>query len=853
MLQKRLMLVVGVVVALSMVLSGCGPNITPTPAAPEPTTPAGPAPTVAPTEVPPTTRHGGWLDEMDFSVVDAASAITQLKAGAIDVYSEGLASSDFPAIKDAGLSYASLNGLYYDIMYNPAVLKDANTLNPFSDRKIREATNWLYDRNYINQEIYAGGGLVKFFWMQTNGPDYADLADVARGLESEYAYNPDKAKQIISDEMTTLGATLGPDGKWQFKGNPVTLIFLVRTDSDGTRKPMGDYVTKQLESVGFTVDEQYKKSSEASPLIFDSDPVDGKWTLYTAAWSSPSITRDEGPNAQQMYLPDSIQGSQPFLSNVPDPEFQKVGDQLYNGDFKTLDERRQLMTEALKLSLQDSLQVFLIDGKNYAPYSPKVQVTSDLAAGIESGQMYPFTVRFKGQEGGTLKWGEADLFGDPWNPIGGSNWTFDHAAYGPTQSGAFVSDPFTGLVWPQNAVSADITAQTGLPVHKTLDWVTLNTADKIDVPTDAYIDWDIKAQKFITVGEKYPDGLTAKIKSVVVYRPDLFDVVKWQDGSPFSVADILMSQIIPFEQANKDSTLYDESTVPPFESFLKTFKGFRITSTSPLTVEYYTDIYYQDAELNAYPLWPGNLGFEVTYQTGEAPWHVMAIANMAEAAGELAYSADKADAKKIEFTSFIGGPSLDILSKHLDEAQSQNLIPFAPTLGQYITADQAKARWDNLKAWYTAHGHFWLGTGPYYLDKVFTTEKTLTLKQNKDYPDLSNRWDRFGVPKLADATLDGPAQVKIGDTATFDVAVTFQGNPYPQSEITKVKYLLYDATGAVVQTGEATAVADGQWQVVLGPDVTSKLAAGSDKIEVAVVPLTVAVPTFTSLDFVTVP
>jgi peptide/nickel transport system substrate-binding protein len=853
MIQKRLMLAIGLLMTFSMVLSACGPSTTATSAPPPAATQAGPAATAAPTAVPPTTRHGGWLDEIDFSVVSQDSAVTQLKAGAIDVYAGGLASADFPSIKDAGLSYAASNGLYYDIMYNPAVLKDTTVLNPFNDRKIREATNWLYDRNYINQEVYAGGGLPKFFPIQTNGPDYADLADVARGLESEYAYNPDKAKQVISDEMTTLGATAGADGKWQYNGKPVSLIFLVRSDSDGTRVPIGDYVTKQLESVGFTVDEQYKKSSEASPLVFDSDPADGKWTLYTSAWSSSVISRDDGPQFQQMYLNTSIQGVQPFLSNVADPAYQKVGDDLYNAAFKDLDQRHQMLVEAMKLSLQDSLQVWLIDGKNYAPYSPKVQITSDLAAGIEGGQMYPHTVRFIGQEGGTLKWGEPDLFGDPWNPIGGSNWTFDHAAYGATESGAFISDPFTGLVWPLNADKAEITVQTGLPVHKTLDWVTLNTADTITVPPDAYIDWDVKAQKFITVGEKDPDGLTAKVKSVVTYRPDLFDAVKWQDGSSFSVADILMPMIMTFDEANPDSPIYDEAVVPVFQQFQATFKGFRITSTSPLTIEYYTDLYQQDAELNAVSMWPGNTGFNVTYQTGEASWDVMAVANLAEAAGELAYSADKADAKKIEETSFIGGPSLDILSKHLDEAESQSLIPYAPTLGQYITADEAKTRYDNLKAWYTAHGHFWVGTGPYYLDKVFTTEKTLTLKQYADYPDLSDRWNRFGEPMLADATLDGPAQVKVGAPATFDVMVTFKGDPYPQNEIKQVKYLLYDATGAVVDTGLATAVADGHYQVVLSTDITSKLTTGSDKIEVAVIPLPVATPTFTSLDFVTVP
>jgi len=191
----------------------------------------------------PPARHGGWLDQIVYSVVSSDSAITQLNAGAIDVYGYPLGSASFPTIQKSGLSYATTLGTYYDIMYNPATFKDANTLNPFADRKIREATNWLYDRDYINQEIYAGGSLPKYFTIQTNGPDYADLADVARGLESKYAYNLDQAQKVISDEMKTLGATLGSDGKWQYKGKPVTLKFLIRIDGDGTRKPMGDYVS----------------------------------------------------------------------------------------------------------------------------------------------------------------------------------------------------------------------------------------------------------------------------------------------------------------------------------------------------------------------------------------------------------------------------------------------------------------------------------------------------------------------------------------------------------------------------------------------------------------------------------
>ena len=75
-------------------------------------------------------------------------------------------------------------GTYYDILFNPAVFTDTTKLNPFANRKIREATNWLIDRNYINQEIFAGGALPKFFALTTQLVDYTGVIDVARGLEA---------------------------------------------------------------------------------------------------------------------------------------------------------------------------------------------------------------------------------------------------------------------------------------------------------------------------------------------------------------------------------------------------------------------------------------------------------------------------------------------------------------------------------------------------------------------------------------------------------------------------------------------------------------------------------------------
>lgn len=310
------------------------------------------------------------------------------------------------------------------------------------------------------------------------------------------------------------------------------------------------------------------------------------------------------------------------------------------------------------------------------------------------------------------------------------------------------------------------------------------------------------------------------------------------------MADIVMGMIMTFDRAKTDSPIFDSQAVPGYLPFMEQFKGFKIISTDPLVIEYYSDTYSLDAELNVPVFFP-------TYSFGEGSWPMIAISNMAEAAGEMAYSGDKALASEVEQTSWVGGPTLEILAKYLDQAMSESYIPYAPTLGEYLTAEEAAARYAAVKAFYEKQGHFWIGSGPYYLDKVFLTEKSLTIKQFADYPDFSDRWSGFGEPKLAVVEIDGPGQVKIGEEAKFDVYVTYQDKAYAADEIKVVKYLLYNAKNEIVKVGEVVAVEDGVYTIILDAATTSALEAGSNKLEVAVVPLTVSQPTFESIEFVT--
>jgi len=941
-MKRYTFLFLSLLVALSMVLAACQPATktpvvgeeTDVPVVVETTEVPVEEPTAEPTEefaaVERVEGKGAWLDRVVVSVVDSASAVTQIKAGAIDIYAGGLSSAQLPEIEEAGLEYGTGNGLYYELTLNPVGPKFESTgeVNPFYAAEAREALNWLVDRDYINREVYNGGALPKFWSIITQFPDYAKLAPTVRKLEAKYAYDPAKAQDAINAVMLGIEGVTIEDGKYMFEGEQVVLKMLIRNDSDGTRIPIGDYVGNQLESIGFATERMYKSSSEASPIWVGGNPADGEWHIYTGAWSATIIDRDEGDNFEFFDTPQSAYGFTALWQAFPTSDrYDEVADMLAYNKFDTIEERDLALAEMLELALTESIHVWLIDGKNFIPWTDGMDVTYDLAAGVDGSMIWPYTLRWADQVGGTVNWGQPDLFVDPWNPIAGSNWAFDQAVGRATWAEAYMIDPHTGLLHPQRFDRAEVTALEGLPIGKTLDWVTLDFADEIVVPEDAIMDWDAANQAFITAAEKLvldadaaaaavdaantavvdaqaaldeaqtaldeladdateeeqtaaetavtdaeaaladaeaavpvaeeaataaaeKTQFTAKVKSVVYYPESLWTDVKWHDGSPITLADFLYSWIVALDMGKPESPIYDEAYAANAQAILANFKGFRILSENPLTIEAYGDAYQIDAELDVTFMWPSQ-------SYGESPWHIMTLGALADAAGEVAFSADKAevsstDTKTVEWLSLIGGPSLEILTNTADQAIVDQYIPYANVLSDYITAEEAVARYENAKAFFDTYGHYSIGTGPYILENVFLTEKIATLVYNPMFPDASDKWAQFGAPKVADVVVDGEATVVLGDEIVFDVFVTFEGEAYPSDEIKGVTGLLYDATGQIVEVIDAELAEEGYYTITVPADLSATMEAGASKIEAVVVALPVAIPSFVAFEFVTV-
>jgi hypothetical protein len=106
----------------------------------------------------------------------------------------------------------------------------------------------------------------------------------------------------------------------------------------------------------------------------------------------------------------------------------------------------------------------------------------------------------------------------------------------------------------------------------------------------------------------------------------------------------------------------------------------------------------------------------------------------------------------VESTSYILGPSLPILEAWMDQSAAEGYVPYEPTLGAYVTSGEVVERRANLQAWYAARGHFWLGTGPFYVGQVSgEPDRSLTLERYAAFPDEAGRWDAFAAyrPALA--------------------------------------------------------------------------------------------------------
>lgn len=785
-------------------------------------------------------RRGALVDQVVFSQeADLGKVAELIESGSHQLFAQGISNATvFRRIRDSlGIAYSNAFGSSAELTINPAgpTFKDGR-INPFHVPAIREALNWLVDRRYIAEELYGGLAVPRVLPINTGFPDYARLADVARTLELQYAHDPERARQVITREMEQLGARL-EQGRWMHDGQPVRISVLIRTDDQ--RRRIGDYVSNLLEEQGFEVERLYRAADEASRIWIAGDPADGRWHIYTGGWVSIIVQRDLADNFAYYYTP--LGRPEPLWQIYrPDPELETLAERLQRADYATLDERLAMMSRAMELAMADSVRVWLVDIVNAQPRAANVQLTSDLAGGFGGSSLWAYTLRYTDRIGGSVVVGLPTLLAEPWNPVAGSNWIFDRMIMRGLTDTATLPDPYTGLFWPQQIARAEVAVQADVPVTRTYDWVQIVREPAITVPGDAWIGWNSAEQRWITVAEQHPEGLSTRARVTVEFAPDLLDR-RWHDGTQFSLADVLVPTILAFDRGDPSSKLFDQSYALVFDVFRQHFKGMRVVSTRPLVVEIYGDQVYPDAEM-----------IVATRAPALAPWHTLALGMLAERQGELAFSSAKADELEVDWMSFVAGPSLAILDRHRKEAEAAGFVPFASAVAGILRDGEVTERYRALDAWFAERGHFWVDSGPFYLHSVHPVERSVVLRRFEDFPDPADKWLRFDEPRIPVVDLDGPVIVREGDAPRFELCVTFDGAPYPDADVERARYMLFDGRSRLQAEGDAVPTGGGCWSVGLSAEQVNALGVGANTLEVAVTSVRVSLPTFATHAFATV-
>ncbi len=786
-------------------------------------------------------QRGAWIDEIVFMrEPDTGKAVNLIEGGRLDVFAAGLSNPTiFNRIRESTRVIHDIShGTSAELTINTARFDNERELNPFQSREIRESLNWLIDRDYIANELYGGLAVQRYLPIHTAFPDYARLAVPARALELKYRHDPEKAEDIIHGEMKALGAEMIND-IWTYKGKPVELRILIRTDD--ARELVGDYIGNILEGTGFKVQRMYRNAAESSAIWIGSDPKAGRWHLYTGGWAATMINRDLAGVLDDFYTPRGRPYSL-WQTYDPDPELDEIAQQLQRREYDTWDKRQELMATGLELAMRESTRIWLVDTISVWPRATDVDVASDLAAGFGGSYLWPYTIRFTDRTGGRMRIGAPSFLTDSWNPVAGSNWIFDQMIMRGIHDPALLPDPFTGLFRPQRVSEVEVTVQSGVPVILTLDWLELSHEPEIKVPPDAWIDWDSDDNRFINVGEKHPEGLTSRTRTRVVYEKGFFDRV-WHDGSSVSPADIILPWILFFERADAESRLFDRSALPSFQSFQRHFKGWNIISHDPLEIEIFSDQIYPDAEWIAGARIPG-----------ATAWHMLMIGIMAELNGELAFSSDKADLMGVDWMNMVTGPSLRILDRKLDRAKERGIVLFEETLGEFMEEDEIRNRYEALEKWRIEKGHFMIGSGPFYLQSARPIEGTVVLRRFEQFPDPSDKWLRFTEAAIPVVEIEGPAIVESGDTAEFTIRIMKGDETYPAEDIYSVGFMFFDSRDELIFKGEADQPEENRsWRISLSGEQVRKLDTGANSLEVAVTSRNIALPSFASLPFATVP
>ena len=646
-----------------------------------------------------------FVDSIKFiQYLDENTALEEVKNGNLDMYYYRISSDRLENNQSReGLKIFDSTGGSYSLLVNPA---ESEKINPFSDKDARFALNYLVDRKLIVNELMSGYGAPTISYYGPTDPEYITII---KELESfNFKYNPTLAEEIISKSMIERGATK-IDDKWIMNNNEVEIRIFIRSD-DPVRKSIGEILSVELEKMGFTVRKDYGDLNKAFVVVYGSNPADMNWNLYTEGWGRSAFVKYDSIGLGQMYSPwfSNMPGfNDPSYWNYKNEKLDKLTQEIYKGDFETSEKRTELIQEAVKEGINESVRIFLASKVDQYVVNQNVEgVINDLGAGVPS-RFTPINVKTNDEK---LTIGVKQIYQGAWNPIMGLTDTYSRHIWGIISDPITFKHPFTGETFP---------------VRAQWEVETSGLDEKIQVPIESKI-WNPSQQEWSNV----PKNTLATSK--VTFD---FEFSNWHNGESMDMNDILHSLYFTMEwgtQADENDKTFDTEFTPRASQSIETI--IAINQIDDDTIEVYVNYWHFDENEIA----------EWASLWSPVPWEITAAMEKAVTDGKVSFSRSGATNKSINWLSLIVPNDAEIIKKYLQEYKDTKFIPNALSENQK-QYQYFENRYNSSIKWIENNNHAVISNGPFYLETYSPESRTITVKAFEDnsYPHQVGKWSEF--------------------------------------------------------------------------------------------------------------
>ena len=739
---------------------------------------------------PPHDRPGPASERIHFQSFHVDLAGQSLQNGDMDFYLFSLKTEAARQLQDStDITMYQAPATSISLILNPAPAIEGE-INPFSIREVRQALQYAVDRRFIAEEIYKGLAEPMLAHVGPFDYDYLTVYDELKG--QDITYDPEFARDLVEQAMTGAGATMQND-KWHYNDRPVQIKFIIRVEDE--RREVGDLIRAELDKLGFTVVPTYRNFAPAILSVYGTDPQVFQWHLYTEGWGRGAAERFDYGTVNSMIAP--------WLGNMPgwqevgfwqyeNEHLDELGKNLFQGNFRSVEERNQIYREMTEISLQESVRVWLATIVNSLPTDNNLQgVTQDISAGPKS----IWTLReahIPGKDtltvGNLWVWTERTT----WNPVGGFGDLYSVDIWNNVHDPPLWRDPFTGVP---------------IPFRAEYEVATAGPEGKMDVPSDAKL-WDAENDEFVSVGS----GIQATSK--VIFDYSKFFQSKWHHGQPITMADVLYTISQGFDRAlDEDKSKIEFALAVTSKPFLETVRGIKVLDENRLEV--YVDYWHFVEDYIA----------EYANMAGlSMPWEVIAAMDkLVFEDRRAAYSDTAAQRFSVPWINLVMPNDVRLLRRALIDLRSDNRYPQSifQSGGVSVSEEEASQRYQAALDWIEQYDLAIISNGPFQLVRYDPPSQFAELLAFRDpsYPFKPGDWYRGAPPTIRFNTIEAPG-IGIGSTASVDVTLEGPG-------LVELRYLLLDpASGEVVTLGDAQRTSGNQYSLEIPAEVTGQLRDG---------------------------